>query len=307
MKNTTLALSCALITMSTTLCMESEKPPIWQQAGEYDENSQRQLEISLLGLKEFSIKQNAHILELGCGTGNLAAKLAHDNPGISIVATDISPEMIQHAQNKHFSSAQISFAVQDAQHLPEEYTEEFNHVLCGHVIHWTKNHQAVLNGASRSLKPGGTLWMIGGRKVDHNNMLPIFTAFSALKQKAPWQETFKSTTLQSIVGIYPGINADTLESMLKNAGLKPIKLDTEFSPPALFKDKVALKKFLTPLAKAFPQFLALTEKDREDFLEDLIKEYLTGDEYAKIKSDDEKNGVISYLTGKNILLIAQKQ
>ncbi|MEN9216374.1 MAG: class I SAM-dependent methyltransferase [Gloeomargarita sp. HHBFW_bins_162] len=40
------------------------------------------------------------VLDLGCGTGNLSARILHRLPALHIVAMDYSPEMLNHAQQK---------------------------------------------------------------------------------------------------------------------------------------------------------------------------------------------------------------
>ena len=61
-------------------------------------------------LDERGIAQ-AKILDLACGTGTLAVKLA--NRGHYVYGIDISPQMIEIAQSKSMGSSNVSFEVQD--------------------------------------------------------------------------------------------------------------------------------------------------------------------------------------------------
>jgi SAM-dependent methyltransferase len=56
--------------------------------------------------------QNAHLLELGCGTGIDAQHFAEQ--GFQVLATDISSEMLREAQRRCADLPQVSFKVLDA-------------------------------------------------------------------------------------------------------------------------------------------------------------------------------------------------
>ena len=42
--------------------------------------------------------QNASVLELGCGPGNITRHLLHLNPSLQLIATDIAPNMVSLAK-----------------------------------------------------------------------------------------------------------------------------------------------------------------------------------------------------------------
>lgn len=95
-----------------------------------------------------SPKEGENILDLGCGTGELADQLCHD--GIQVTAVDRSQNMIQQAQKKF---PNVNFIVQDA--LKLDYINEFDAVFSNAVLHWIKPPKEVLLRIYRSLKQGG--------------------------------------------------------------------------------------------------------------------------------------------------------
>ena len=93
-------------------------------------------------------EKGERILDLGCGTGDLAKNL-HDL-GVEVVGVDHSEAMVQQAKSKY---PDLEFFVQDATMLP--YENEFDAVFSNAVLHWIKHPALALDGIFNSLKPGG--------------------------------------------------------------------------------------------------------------------------------------------------------
>jgi SAM-dependent methyltransferase len=93
------------------------------------------------------------ILELGCGTGNDAARLAGE--GYSVTATDLSGEAIEQAQARF--GARARFAVADmTRRLP--FTDgEFDAVMSNVAMHMFPDRvtRAVFAEVGRLVRPGG--------------------------------------------------------------------------------------------------------------------------------------------------------
>jgi len=93
-------------------------------------------------------KEGERILDLGCGTGDLAKKL--DGQGVTVVGIDKSENMIAQAKNKYPT---IHFSVKDATNL--EYMNEFDAVFSNATLHWVKPPSKALACIYESLKIGG--------------------------------------------------------------------------------------------------------------------------------------------------------
>jgi trans-aconitate methyltransferase len=88
------------------------------------------------------------ILDLGCGDGFLTRRIAES--GATVVGVDNSPQMIAAAKERGV----------DARHVSGEalsFDREFDAVFSNAALHWMSDHDAVLRGVHRALKPGGRL------------------------------------------------------------------------------------------------------------------------------------------------------
>ncbi len=86
------------------------------------------------------------ILDLGCGDGFLTRRIAES--GATMVGVDNSPQMIAAAKERGVDARYAS-----GEALP--FTREFDAVFSNAALHWMNDHDAVLKGVHRALKPGG--------------------------------------------------------------------------------------------------------------------------------------------------------
>jgi trans-aconitate methyltransferase len=93
-------------------------------------------------------RKGESILDLGCGTGELANKLSQ--MGVTVSGIDKSENMILQAQKKY---PNLNFSVQDAIKL--NYSNEFDAVFSNATLHWVKNAKQALFCIFTSLKDGG--------------------------------------------------------------------------------------------------------------------------------------------------------
>lgn len=88
------------------------------------------------------------ILDLGCGTGDLAKKLF--DRGVHVVGIDKSESMVAQARVKY---PEIEFVVNDATSL--DYENIFDAVFSNATLHWVKPPEKALEAIYKSLKHGG--------------------------------------------------------------------------------------------------------------------------------------------------------
>ncbi len=86
------------------------------------------------------------ILDLGCGDGFLTRRIAKS--GATVVGVDSSPEMVAAAKDQGTDARCVS-----AESLP--FDQEFDAVFSNAALHWMSDHDSVLRGVHRALKPGG--------------------------------------------------------------------------------------------------------------------------------------------------------
>lgn len=103
------------------------------------------------GLLEFVPNHKEQsILDLGCGTGTLTAKLS--DLATTVIGVDSSESMVKRAQEQY---PNIKFMVCNALALPFE--NQFDVVFSNAVFHWITDHNALLHNVHKVLKPDGKL------------------------------------------------------------------------------------------------------------------------------------------------------
>ena len=114
------------------------------------------------------------ILDLGCGEGSLTEKIVA--AGATVVGVDASREMIAAATARGLDARLI-----DAEQLPFE--REFDAVFSNAALHWVRDHDAMLAGVRRALKPGGRFVAeFGG----HGNIAAIQIAIRSVLAQHGW-------------------------------------------------------------------------------------------------------------------------
>jgi trans-aconitate methyltransferase len=121
--------------------------PKWNSAL-YDEKHSFVWKLAEGVLELLDAKPGERILDLGCGTGHLTAKIAE--AGAHVVGVDRSPEMIRQAREKYPA---LRFEVMDASELT--LGGAFDAVFSNATLHWIKQPERVIAGISKLLRPGG--------------------------------------------------------------------------------------------------------------------------------------------------------
>jgi 2-polyprenyl-3-methyl-5-hydroxy-6-metoxy-1,4-benzoquinol methylase len=108
------------------------------------------LQVNLDFIKETGlINPNKKVLELGCGSGQLASVLCKQ--GASMIASDIAQTAIDHARKLH---PEVDFRTHSAEALPYE-DGSFDIVMSFDVLEHLPNVDQHLREVRRVLKPGG--------------------------------------------------------------------------------------------------------------------------------------------------------
>lgn len=102
-------------------------------------------------------KNGEQILDLGCGTGQLAAQISES--GAIVSGVDASESMIEAAKLNYPA---IKFEVIDGTKLP--YYENFDAIFSNATFHWIENQEELIKKLYNSLKNGGRLVVEFGGK-----------------------------------------------------------------------------------------------------------------------------------------------
>jgi trans-aconitate 2-methyltransferase len=112
-----------------------------------------------------SPKQSERILDVGCGTGHLTAKIAER--GATVIGLDNSAEMIATAQKNY---PRIEFVLADvADEKTFKLSKRFDSIFSNATLHWVENANNAVKNMSRLLKPNGRFVVEFGGKgnVEH--------------------------------------------------------------------------------------------------------------------------------------------
>ena len=181
----------------------------WNPA-DYAANSSAQMAWAQELIVRLSLRGDEHILDVGCGDGQVTALLARAVPRGRVLGCDTSPEMIAHARQQH-RRRNLEFVEADARNL--RVPGAFDVVFSNAALHWVDDHRAFLRGAARALRPGGRLMIsCGGR----GNAADVFAAVRAELRRAVWRGFFRR-----IVPAYFFHRPEDYREWLPAAGFRP--------------------------------------------------------------------------------------
>jgi ubiquinone/menaquinone biosynthesis C-methylase UbiE len=103
-----------------------------------------------LEMLENVVPPGSKVLDAGCGTGEMAARLAER--GYEVWGVDIAEPMVRYASYHHKSGR---FRVGDVERIPFD-DNTFDAVVCLGVIEYLANDEQALSEIRRVLKPGGS-------------------------------------------------------------------------------------------------------------------------------------------------------
>lgn len=244
----------------------------WDPA-DYARNSQGQERWAreLMALAAF--KPGENVMDLGCGDGRMTAEIARMVSSGPVLGVDRSAEMIQFARQQFPSSRfpNLSFRQIDARNL--SFDGEFEVVFSSAVLHWVRDHQPVLAGIARSLKPGGRcILQMGGK----GNTQDVINAFNQCLNLPRWQK--------ALVGFefpYNFYDAREYREWVEKVGLVPDSVEL-LEKDMVHPDREAFRGWLRTAWQPF--HASIPDHERSEFLE------VVTDCFIKANPSD-KNGI----------------
>ena len=198
--------------------------------------SNPQLQWGLAVLERLPLQGSEFVLDVGCGTGRLTARLLDRLPRGRVAAVDTSANMLDTARTylQALSGGRVSFAQADAAALP--FVGAADAIFSTATFHWVLDHDRLFHSLYAALKPGGRLVAQcgGGRNIEriHGRCLALMREPGFAPYFALWSEPWR----------YAGA-ADTA-SRLALAGFTDIRTDV-VPAPVLFDDAAAFREFVT--------------------------------------------------------------
>ncbi|MFI5451579.1 class I SAM-dependent DNA methyltransferase [Pedobacter sp. UC225_61] len=106
---------------------------------------------------EHILKQNAKVLEIGCGPGNITQYLLSKKPDFKIDAIDAAANMVELAKK---NNPNANFKVMDCRDL-DKITTKYDAIICGFCMPYLSKADCakLINDCATLLKNGGILYL----------------------------------------------------------------------------------------------------------------------------------------------------
>jgi ubiquinone/menaquinone biosynthesis C-methylase UbiE len=120
-------------------------------------------------LEQAAIRPGYRVLEIGCGTGNLAILAKRLNPSADVLGVDPDPKALSRARKKaHRAAFHLEFHQAFSEQLPFP-DASFDRVLSAFMLHHIQpvSKLPALREAYRVLKPGGSLQLADFQEGEH--------------------------------------------------------------------------------------------------------------------------------------------
>jgi trans-aconitate 2-methyltransferase len=221
--------------------MDTTKTTRWDSAL-YDERHSFVWKHGAALLEILAPRAGQRILDLGCGTGHLTARIAET--GAEVTGIDSSSEMVEEARRVYPT---IRFEIGDARNFA--FPEPFDAVFSNAVLHWIQEPERVMTSVQRALRPGGRFVAeFGGR----GNVKAIVAALEDAAQAiglGAWEHPW----------YYPGIGE--YAPLLERAGLEVTDASL-FDRPTPLEGQEGIRRWVEMFAGDLLNQVPASERER---------------------------------------------
>lgn len=160
--------------------------------------------------------RDRRVLDIGCGDGALATRLARQ--GAFVTGVDIDPEMLNRARENAAEIPALSLVLADARSLPFADCK-FDLVIASALLCFVENRSAVVAEAARVLNPGGRL-IVGE--------LGLWSLWNGIRRIRGWLGAANWRSAHFFT-------ASALKKLARGAGLTPVATrGCVYYPPAIW-------------------------------------------------------------------------
>ena len=110
-------------------------------------------------VERHALPLGSRVLDVGCGTGEFAARLLELREDITLVGVDVEPAHLDLARERLGATGRAEFRVDDAFHLAQP-DDGFDLTVCRHVLQAVPDVPLVLAELVRVTKPGGVVHLV---------------------------------------------------------------------------------------------------------------------------------------------------
>ena len=181
-------------------------------ARDYAAHSAAQQEWARELIAKLRLRGDEAVLDIGCGDGRATALIAERLPKGSVLGVDKSAGMISLAVEQFQPAARpnLNFSQMDATRL--ELPRDFDVAFSTSALHWVEDHEVMLRGVHRCLRPGGRLlFQMGGR----GNAAGVRAVVEEVVARPRWRGSFGDFTSP-----YHFYSPEDYETWLPRAGFR---------------------------------------------------------------------------------------
>ncbi|HVG32605.1 MAG TPA: methyltransferase domain-containing protein [Pyrinomonadaceae bacterium] len=163
-------------------------------------------------------REGISVVDLGCGTGELTARLADKLPHSDVLGIDSSAEMLERAE-QHARDG-LRFELSEIGSVDGEWDLVFSHA----AIHWIEDHPSLINRLFNLVRPGGQLAV----QLPSNHTHPAHTLILEVASEEPFRGALDGWTRQS-----PVLSIEEYAELLYDAGGEGIVVFEKVYPHVL--------------------------------------------------------------------------
>jgi trans-aconitate methyltransferase len=241
---------------------------IFKNPEHYSKNNALQYNFAMKMLSKVSFNSNSRILDIGCGDGVITNEIAKIVTNGCIIGTDISKQMIDHANKEYYGQDNLRFIQMDA--AKNIFRRQFDIVTSFNCLHWVQDQESAIRGIANSAVDGAQIvLLLSHRKSQYHLVL------DKLCSSNKWKSYFSNySSPRSFFDI------SAYESLLINSGLNVASI-IEKEMFYFYKTPNELKEFFSA---AGSQIKLIPENFKDDFLNDFVNQFL---QQVSLNDNDE--------------------
>lgn len=195
-------------------------------------------------------REGLHVIDLGCGTGELTRRLAEALPGSDVLGIDTSVEMLARAEP--LTRPGLRFEPGSIETADGEWDLVFSHA----ALQWVPDHRSLLPQLFALIRPGGQIAV----QMPSNHTHPAHTAITKTAAEEPFRSALHGWTRKS-----PVLPIETYAELLYTYGGTDIVV-TERVYPHVLENADAVAAWTSGTALV-PYFERLPKNLHEPFME----------------------------------------
>lgn len=257
-------------------------PELYALTNELPQKEGREFLAEYINLVQWKQDGGCRIMDIGCGPGNNTTQILLPMVPDSLqelVATDLSPEMIQYARTHH-QHPQVSYDVLDiaTKNLPDIYYKRFDLVCSLICLHWVQDQRQAMKNIFDMLQPGGDVLLLYFAKN------PTFDVLLRLADMEHWKPYMKE--VRKYISVYQQVEdvEESLYSLLQEVGFVNITCQCR-RKEYVYEN---INKFMAVAEAVDPFILQLPAHLKQKYRQEMYNEYkiVLAEGYAKTETDN---------------------